>query len=223
MRGDLGSNPWSRWTGGLAARFPPGDGRPGDDGGMRRIVAPVVATGLMTLLLLPAAGWGAAPAPVQAGELVTAGDCPKPKPYPGAWDATVEVNTTAPNVGDPLEIAGIGYCPEEDVDLTIDGRRVGSAHTDSAGSFDPQFTTSPGPPGQKRVCGVVASGPAADSDCVLIHVQASGGSRAAPPARGGDTATTGVQIAVVGLLALGLVVGGVGVTTLSRNRRPDRD
>jgi hypothetical protein len=187
---------------------------------MRRILAPLVATSL--LMLLPAAVLGAAAAPVQAGKQVTAGDCKKPKPYPRARDATVEVNTTVPNVGDPLEISGIGYCPDEDVDLTIAGQHVGTAHTDSAGSFDPQVITTPGPPGQKQVCGLGASGLATDRDCLLIHVQAAGGSSAAPPGRGGDTAFTGVQIALVGLLALVLVVGGVVVTTLSRNRRPDR-
>jgi len=84
---------------------------------MRRILAPLVATSL--LMLLPAAVLGAAAVPVQAGKQVTAGDCPKPKPQPPAPDATVEVNTTVPNVGDPLEISGIGYCPDEDVDLAV--------------------------------------------------------------------------------------------------------
>ena len=170
-------------------------------------------------MLLPAAGVGAAAAQVPAGRQVMARDCPRP----GARDATVEVNTTFPHVGDPLEISGIGYCPDEDVDLTIDGQHVGTAHTDSAGSFDSQVTTAPGPPGQKRMCGIVAPGLAIDRDCLLLHVQAASTSRATPPGRDGDTAFIAVRIALVGLLALLLVVGGVVVTTLSRNRRPERD
>ena len=73
-------------------------------------------------------------------------------------------------MGDPLEISGINYCPDEDVDLTIAGHHVGTAHTDSAGSFDPQVTT-PGPPGPKQVCGIGASGLRHDRDCLFIHVQ----------------------------------------------------
>jgi hypothetical protein len=183
---------------------------------MRRILAPLVATSL--LMLLPTAVLGAAAAPVPAGEQA-ARACPKP--YPRVRDATVEINTTVPHVGDPLEISGIGYCPHESVDLTVDGQHVGTAHTDSAGSFDPQVTPTPGPPGQKRVCGLVASGPASDRDCLVIRVQAASSSSAAPAGHSGDTAFTGVKIALVGLLALVLVVGGVVVTTLSRNRGPE--
>ena len=64
------------------------------------------------------------------------------------------------------------------------------------------------------MCGIGASRLPTDRDCLLIHVQ-SGTS-------GGGTALTGVQIALLGLLALVLVVGGVVVTTLGRNRRPER-
>ena len=184
---------------------------------MRRILAPLVAASL--LMLLPAVVSGAGAASVPAAAQVAAGSCPKPRPYPPAPNATVEVNTTVPHVGDPLEISGIVYCPDEDVELTIAGQHVGTAHTDSMGSFDPEVTT-PGPPGQKQVCGIGASGLATDRDCLFIQVQAAGSS-APPPGKGGGTAFTGVQIALLGLLALVLVVGGVVLTTLNRNRRPE--
>jgi hypothetical protein len=185
---------------------------------MRRYLAPLVATSL--LMLLPAAVLRAAAAPVSAGKQVTVEDCLKPKSDPQY--ATVEVNMTVLHVGDPIKISGIGYCPHEDVDLTIDGRHVGTAHTDAAGSFERQATTLRGPPGQRQVCGLVVSGPPTDRDCLLVRVLAANGSRAAPPGHDGDTVSTGVRIALVGLLALVLVVGGVVVTTLTRNRRPDR-
>src|SRR4051812_12532308 len=188
---------------------------------MRRLLALLMAAGL--LMLLPtAAPFAAAAVPVH-GAAAAPGDCPKPKPYPPAPDATVQVNTTIPNVGDPLEVSGINYCPNEAVDITIAGQHVGTGHTDAAGNFDPQVTT-PGPPGPKRLCGIGASGLATDRDCLMLHVQGSGGSSSAPPPviQGGGTAFTGVQIALFGLLALMLVVGGVVVTTLSRNRRPER-
>jgi hypothetical protein len=184
---------------------------------MRRILVPLVAASV--LMLLPTAVCGAGAAPVHAGNQVAG--CPHPRPYPPAPDATVEVNTTDPHVGDPLEISGIIYCPDEDVALTIASQHVGAAHTGSAGSFDPQVTT-PGPPGPKQVCGIGASGLATDRDCLLIQVQGAGSSEGPPAGQGGGTAFTGVQIALLGLLALMLVVGGVVVTTFSRNRRPER-
>jgi hypothetical protein len=188
-------------------------------GGMRRLLAPLMAASL--LMLLPALISSAGAAPTQAAQQAAPGSCPKPKPYPPGPNATVEVNTTIPHVGDPLEISGIKYCPDEDVDLTIAGQHVGTAHTDSTGAFDPQVTT-PGPPGRKQVCGVGASGLTTDRDCLFIHVPAAGASSAAPPGPSGGTAFTGVQIALLGLLALVLVVGGVVVATLGRNRRPER-
>jgi hypothetical protein len=191
---------------------------------MRRVIAPVLLVALLTLL---PAGITRAAAAAHAGaqQGLAATNCPEPPPYPPPPDATVEVDTTAPNVGDPLEISGIRYCPKEDVNLTIAGRHVGTAHTDSDGSFDPQVTT-PGPTGTKRVCGIGASGLATDRNCLFIHVRGAGSSaaEAGPPphSSGGGTALTGVQIALLGLVALVLVVGGVVVTTLSRNRRPER-
>jgi len=185
---------------------------------LRRCLAPVVVASL--LALFPGATSAASAAPVHAGSAAQTapGTCPKPKPYPPSPSATVQVNTTVPNVGETLEISGISYCPDEDVELTIAGQHVGTAHTDAAGNFDPPVTT-PGPPGQKQVCGIGASGLATDRDCLLIEVQ--GGGETTPPGDHGGTAFTGVQIALLGLVALMLIVGGLFLTTMSRNRRPD--
>jgi hypothetical protein len=187
---------------------------------LRRCVAPLVAASLLTMF--PGVVSGAAAAPVHAStDQVAVGTCPKPKPYPPSPSATVQVDTTVPNVGDPLEISGIAYCPDEDVELTIAGEHVGTAHTDAAGNFDPSVTT-PGPPGPKQVCGIGASGLATDRDCLLIQVGGAGTGGSSSPPSGGGTSFTGVQIALLGLLALVLVVGGVVVTTLGRNRNPHR-
>jgi hypothetical protein len=192
---------------------------------MRRVLAPLLLAALLILLPAGIAGAVAAPAHVGAHQALARGSCPNAPSYPPAPDATVEVNTTVPSVGDPLEISGIRYCPNESVELTIAGQHVGTAHTDGDGGFDPQVTT-PGPPGAKQVCGIGASGLDTDRDCLLIHVQNAGSSaaEAGPPAQGngGGTAFTGVQIALLGVLALVLVVGGVVVTTVGRNRRPER-
>jgi hypothetical protein len=185
---------------------------------LRRVLAPLAVMSLLTLL--PGAVSGAVATPAHAGtDHSAAGTCPKPKPYPPAPSATVQVNTTRPIVGETLEISGIAYCPDEDVELTIAGEHVGTAHTDAQGNFDPPVTT-PGPPGQKQVCGIGASGLATDRDCLLIEVPDAAGSP--PPDEGGGTAFTGVQIALLGLAALVLIVGGVVLTTLTRNRHPER-
>jgi hypothetical protein len=168
----------------------------------------------------------AAPSHIGAHQALARGSCPNAPAYPPAPDATVEVDTTELHVGDPLEISGIRYCPNENVDLTIDGQHVGTGHTDGDGDFDPQVTT-PGPSGTKQLCGVGASGLPKDWDCLTIDVLGGTGSSAAeagppPQGNGGGTAFTGVQIALLGVLALVLVVGGVVVTTVGRNRRPER-
>jgi hypothetical protein len=188
-------------------------------GGMRRILAPFVAACVLTLLAV-ATPFAVPTTAVPSADRAAAA-C-QPTGYPDGQHAAVQVNTTVPHVGDPLEVSGIVYCPNEAVRIFIAGERVGTGHTDAHGRFDPPIIT-PGPPGPKRLCGNGVSGFAFDRDCLVIHVQGSGGSSPAGPTNhGGGTAFTGVQIALLGLLALVLVVGGVVVTTLGRNRRPER-
>ena len=183
---------------------------------MRRILAPLIAASVLTLLAVAtpfAVPTGAAP---KAPARIVDGSC-QPRGYPDGQHAMVQVDRNVLYVGDSLEVSGIVYCPNENVNITIAGRSVGTGHTDDQGSFDPRVT-APGPPGTKELCGIGASGKPFDQDCLDIKVRANGG----PNNHGGGTAFTGVQIALLGLLALILVVGGVVVTTLGRNRRPER-
>lgn len=184
---------------------------------MRRILAPLIAASVLTLLAVAtpfAVPTGAAP---KAPARVVDGSC-QPLGYPDGQHARVQVDRTVVYVGGPLEVSGDVYCPNENVDITIAGQSVGTGHTDDQGHFDPRRVTAPGPPGTKELCGIGASGKPFDQDCLDITVRANGG----PNNHGGGTAFTGVQIALLGLLALMLVVGGVVVTTLGRNRRPER-
>jgi hypothetical protein len=189
-------------------------------GDMRRILAPLMAASL--LMLLPGA-FSAAAAPVRTGahQQVGVATCPNAPGYPTHPKAMVEVSTSIVRVGDSFEASGIDYCPDERVTLTIAGQYVATGHTDGDGDFDPRLD-APGPPGPKRLCGVGASGRRFDRDCLTIQVRAAGGTGAPASGPGGGTAFTGVQIALLGLLALVLVVGGVVATTLGRNRRPER-
>jgi hypothetical protein len=181
---------------------------------MRRMLSPLVALGLLTLALT--APLAASAAPVRAAAAASA--CDPSKAYPPSPNATVQINTTNPFVGETVKVSGINYCPNEAVDITIAGQHVGTGHTDANGSFDPNVVV-PGPAGDKQVCGIGASGLSNDQDCLTINVRATG---ATHQPGGGGTAMTGVEIALLGLLALVLVVAGVVMTTLGRHRRAAR-
>lgn len=180
---------------------------------IRRLLPLLAALGL---LALGAAG----PSTAWAGRVrasSAADSCNPSQPYPIAPDATVQVSTTNPRAGDTIKVAGIRYCPNEDVDIAIAGKFVGTRHTDTNGSFDPTVKV-PGPAGEKRLCGIGASGLAADRDCLTIDVRA-GGSSANPAGGPGEPAMTGVEIALLGVLALALVVAGVLFSTFGRRRK----
>lgn len=178
---------------------------------MRRMLSPVITLGLLALAFL--APMTASAAPIRAS---VAGACDPSQAYPPGPDATVQINTTNPVVGETVKVSGIRYCPNEDVDITIAGQHVGTGHTDGNGTFDPNVKV-PGPTGQKQVCGIGASGLAADRDCLTINVRAEGST--SNPGTNGGPAMTGVEIALLGLLALVLVVAGVVFSTLGRHRK----
>jgi hypothetical protein len=180
---------------------------------MRRMLTPLLALSLLFVAL--AAPMAVSAAPVRA----TAPDtCPQPQPYPPGPHATVQVNTTNPFVGETIEVSGINYCPNESVDIQIEGKHVATAHTDSTGAFDPPAVVPP-PAGAQQVCGIGASGLSTDQDCLTINVRAKSNATTPPSNTNGGTASTGVKIALLGLLALVLVVSGVVLATLGRNRR----
>ncbi len=181
---------------------------------MRRMLYPLLALGLLALALT--APMAASAAPVRSA--VAAGACDPSQAYPPSPNATVQINTTDPFAGETVKVSGIHYCPNEDVDITIAGQHVGTGHTDADGSFDPNVVV-PGPTGDKQVCGIGASGLSNDRDCLVINVRAKG---ATNQPGGGGTALTGVEISLLGLLALVLVVAGVVMTTLGRHRRTAR-
>ena len=181
---------------------------------MRRMLYPLLTLGILVAAV--AAPMTATAAPIRS--TVAAGACDESQAYPPSPNATVQINTTDPFVGESAKVSGINYCPNEDVDITIAGQHVGTGHTDSNGSFDPDVIV-PGPPGEKQVCGIGASGLSNDRDCLTIQVRAKG---ATHQPGGGGTAMTGVEISLLGLLALLLVVAGVAMTTLGRHRRAAR-
>jgi hypothetical protein len=180
---------------------------------MRPTISRLVLFGLLaaTVLFVPISAHAA---PV--GKTVAPAACPHPQPYPPAPNATVQSSTTHPNVGQHIEASGIHYCPDEDVRLTIGGTFVGTGHTDSVGTFDPQVVV-PGPAGQKLLCGIGASGLAADRDCLTLFISAGGTGGGS----GGGTSFTGVEVgALIALGALLLVGGGVLLRVGQRRKHP---
>ncbi len=190
---------------------------------MVRDLRRAIPLGLVAVLVLLGAVF--APTAASARPLAQApASCPKPKPYPPAPNATVQSSTTTPNAGDTIEASGINYCPDEDVDLTIGGQHVGTAHTDANGSFDPPVVV-PGPSGEKQLCGVGASGLSTDQDCLTLTVGGNGGSNAAGgggSGNNGGTAFTGTQVALLLLIALALLGGGIAFSTAGRRKQSAR-
>ena len=178
---------------------------------MRRPLSALVALALAVIgfVALPAAA-SAAPLRAAAAEV-----CPGAPAYPPHPDATILSSTTTPAIGQKIDASGIVYCPNEDVRITIAGAFVGTGHTDSSGSFDPQVVTVPGPAGDKQMCGVGASGLSNDQDCLTLHV---GASNTTP--NGGGLASTGVEIAAIVGVAVILLAGGAFFATAGRRRKP---
>lgn len=177
-----------------------------------RVSLRLLAATLLVLAVPVALPGTATAAPLHAAP---SGSCPGSQAYPPTADATVEASSTAPAAGASIEVSGVHYCGNEDVTITIAGKTAGTAHTDAQGSFDPEVVV-PGPSGAKQLCGVGASGLAADADCLTLTVQTAGGQ--AEPASGG-TAFTGADIALIVAVAVLLLAGGVAFSTAGRRRR----
>jgi hypothetical protein len=174
----------------------------------RRLLSSVVLAGLLACAAVVAPTATSAAAPLRAAGCTSS-------PYPPSPNATLQVSTTNPVVGARIKVGGIRFCANEDVDITISGKHVATAHTDAAGSFDP-YVTVPGPAGTKPVCGIGASGLASDRDCLTINAQATG--TTVQPGSNGGTAMTGVRIALLCVVALALLVAGGALATAGRRR-----
>jgi hypothetical protein len=163
---------------------------------------------ILAALVLPVPAYGT---PVHTAAAAP-GACPGNVDYPVVPGATVQSSTTRPRVGQKIEVSGIKYCPNEDVNITISGQHVGTGHTDSHGSFDPEVVV-PGPPGQKPLCGIGASGLPNDADCLTLTVTASG----KHPEKH-HTSKTGVEVASLVAIAAILLVSGIVFVSAGRRR-----
>lgn len=151
-----------------------------------------------------------------------AGTCAHPAAYPPTADATIQSSSTEVYVGEKIKASGVNYCPDEDVRLTIGGKFLATAHTDTSGAFDPEVVV-PGPVGDQQLCGVGASGLPTDTDCLTLTTRAtagSGASQGAASASGSNnTAFTGTDVAALTALAAILLAGGLAFATAGRPRK----
>lgn len=180
---------------------------------MRRIIARLAVLALIFTALFAAPALARTPAQSPA-----TAPCPHSGQYPPTTQATVQTSTTNPTVGQQIKISGVHYCANEDVQVTLAGKTVGTAHTGADGSFDFELTV-PGPPGTMRVCGLGASGLPNDADCLNIVVQSAGNQGVGNGAgnnNGGGTAFTGANIALLCALAALLIAGGVAFSARGR-------
>ena len=188
---------------------------------MRKSVSAGIAAA-MTVLAIAVVGPAlpASAAPAVCGS-PTVGYPPK-----ASSSAQLAASTNFAHVGDKLELSGTHYLPNEDVALYISGKlteckpstlhnfiKVGTAHTDANGSFDPTVTV-PNVSGHVTMFGIGASLKGYDYSTQPLTIAATNNSSGStqPPAH------TGVDIALM-LAAGGLLVGAGVVFTRGGKRR----
>lgn len=182
---------------------------------MRRAARLIAVLGLLLAgLTIGQTGALAAPSGVHA---VAPEVCPGATTYPPSPGATVMSSTTTPFIGQTIEVSGKGYCPDEDVALFIGSTRVGTAHTDANGSFDPPAKV-PGPVGQATLLGRGASGLSLDRDTLVLTIRAASSSTPGSPSGEPGLALTGTEL--TGLIVLAaLLLGGGGVMLYAGRRK----
>jgi hypothetical protein len=153
-------------------------------------------------------------------------------PYPPVTGAQIAVSTTTPYVGERIEVSGTFFGPDELVDIAIHGQVVASAHADARGSFDPSVVV-PAPAGQQQL---TAHGRTSglDASPILLTVRDATGGLGVDAAAAVSSGTgagagvgaghsglafTGVQIAMLCLLAALLLGGGTAAVYAGRRRR----
>jgi hypothetical protein len=145
--------------------------------------------------------------------------------YPPGTCPQISASTTTPHKGQHIEVSGSAFGPDESVALFIGGHvtvngcsvvlsggiRVGTAHTDATGAFDPQVTV-PNLSGSQPLTGV---GSAPDDSATLQLTIAGNGPGGTS---GGGTATTGVEVVALLVTAGMLLVGGAVLLRAGRRR-----
>lgn len=147
--------------------------------------------------------------------------------------ADISASTTAPNPGQSIEVSGAKYEAGEDVAIYIGGTasvtvvndicqvtltggtRVGTAHTDSSGAFDPSVTVPESLSGDQPLTGIGASGDSFDRATITLTI---GGSDNGGTGGNNGTSFTGVEVMALLVTAGLLLLGGVALARAGKRR-----
>lgn len=178
-------------------------------------VAGASAAAVLTPAAALAAPVGAAP------HALAAGNCSSAAYSTITPAAQIQSSTQTPFIGESIQASGASYCPNEDVAVTLRGKAVGTAHTDGNGAWSNVTLKVTGPAGTAELCGIGASGLSNDQSCLTLTITTNGdhGGTTTTSGGGGGTAYTGVEIAGLVVLAVGLLGGGAALVTAGRKRK----
>lgn len=170
--------------------------------------------------------------------------CSPGQPYPPSAGVMLMVSTTTPYQGQSIEVSGSGYCANETVTLSMGGQRLGTAHADAKGSFDPKVRITEDP-GRYRLTGAGQDGdhasvamtvrPGSGVEPISVHrpgANGPGSNGHAPAANGavpaaagagtGGLAFTGIDVALLIAIAVALLGAGSYLVYAGRRRRLTR-
>lgn len=139
-----------------------------------------------------------------------------PSPYPPPVCAQLSVSSTVVHPGQTITVAGTAFAPNTALTLIMESTPVVIGHvtTDSAGAFSTQVTIPANASGAHKI---TVQGDTSGCPVQAIQVQVNG-VEATQASRGG-LSFTGVHIAELLALALGLVGIGVAVNRAGHRRQ----
>lgn len=161
---------------------------------MRRLLTLLAILALVPVAVVTAPLTGAA----------AASDCP-----------TLLASTTEPATGAEITLSGTGFDPGATVRLVLNSDELATARTSTTGSFSTRGVLPSNVTGRQRL-----ESEGGQSACRAAPITLD--IRTAGVDRGDGSGVVSLEIALLGLAALILVVGGVIVTTLGRHRRSAR-
>lgn len=131
---------------------------------------------------------------------------------------SVSVSTTNPAVGATITVAGNGFGANDTVDITLHTTtyNLGTATTNSSGSFSTSVTLPAGVSGQHTL--TVTDPTTSQSNSVVLTIGAAG-APSGGTSTGGGLSSTGVAVISLGALGVILLAGGAVMLFAGRRRR----
>jgi hypothetical protein len=165
----------------------------------KRLVAAMLAAFCVVL------GWAAVAAKSNAA------------PYRHA--AAIAVSTANPACGGSMTVSGTDFAPNTTVTVTLHSKTVnlGTAQTDSSGSFTTSATLPSGLDGPHTLTVTDPSGNSASAHIKIA--KCTGAAATGGENTGGETAVTGVAVLGIGAFGLLLLIAGAFLVISGRRRR----